>query len=282
MASRKYKPALFELLKTPRKGNEEGSLETPGWFYGRKKSDTEPARKETIVNKPAGKPTTSTNTEATKRYTFAQTARLPESFLTQKVTFTASYWLIGLAALTMLAAIMGAYILGQGNPPTSAPEIPADLKDIPSVEQLDQTFHTPSGQGFLPETQTPATSIAVTQPPVTTVLPTSSLDIPAAIAPAEGIVLAILTHKHERDLKPVQEYFTRNGVNTNIGRNKNGQFVLYSKETFLTTKATLRLRPRIVKLGANYNRDKPKTALGFNPDSFAGAYAMNSSDIEVF
>lgn len=278
MAGRKYKPALFELINTPRKGDEGGSLKTPGWFYGRTKSATEAAQKETIVNKSAGKPTA---TETTKRYTFTHAARLPESFLTQKVTFTASYWLIGLTALTMLTAIVGAYILGQGNPPTIVPEIPADLKNTPSAGQPDQTPLAPPNQEFSPATKTPPASPAVMLPSVTTTPPTPTADTPSAIAPAEGIVLTILTHEHVRDLQPVQAYFTRNGVNTNIGRYK-GQFVLYSKETFLTRSATLRLKPKVIKLGANYNKEKPKTALGFNPDSFTGAYTLNLRDIDDF
>ena len=287
MASGKYKPALFELVKPSKKPESGGTLATPKWFYTGKKVGTEPLRGEAVVTEtnapvaPADKAIATkaeipaSGDEATQRYRFSPSASMPEVLASRKVTITLSYWLLGLALLTLIAVVIGAYRLGQGNPPRIAPVGETTGTGVAPGEPASEM---PSE----PVAEVPAEQIA--EPIAPAAEPVEDLAAAAPTASAapgtrgEGITLIICSNTQLRNLKPVQQYFNTSGIDTRIGR-YGGRYVLYSSEVFESLEATKSLRAQVKELGMHYNDKKPRTAPRFKPETFASAYPVNTDRI---
>lgn len=290
MASGKYKPALFELLKTSKKPEGGDTLETPKWFYTGKKVRTEPLRQESVVTKtnaavaPADKTVASKaeippgGVEARQRYRFSPSASMPEGLSSRKLTITVSYWLLGLALLTQLVVVIGAYRLGQNNPPLfAAVDGPTDAGPTSSGPVTDLGSAPGAEQSLVQSSELAAQASGSTEDFEPQATPADTTIAPPGPS-AKEIALIICSDSQLRNLKPVQQYFNTSGLDTSIGR-YGKQYVLYSSQVFPSVEATRSLRAQVKALGMHYNDKKPRSAPIFQPDTFASAYTVNTDRI---
>ena len=302
MTTRKQTPALFELInKGPLRPDKKGRLATPKWFAKPKTppasdaaasvttTPSAPAPTPAAPAKPSTAPLPATRPTDTKPLTAGNMAspnigpRLPLfSLKPTKISFSVSYWLVGLAALAFIFIIVLAYRFGQidmqnrqadfGNAPPS----PALQQVAGANPQADVLSDAPKPATTPAQPAAPSAATAAVAPPVRAAgYPKVQPALDAApAAPPTGLCLILVTHKNPRDLSPVQAYFNTKGVSTEIGRmGKN--YVLHSQELFANRAAAQNLKELVARLGADYNRYKSPTAPGFNPETFSQAYLAN-------
>ena len=88
-------------------------------------------------------------------------------------------------------------------------------------------------------------------------------------------VIVIATYRSRNDLEPVQEYFARNGIETEIWL-RNNYFYLVTKDRFESTERRgadgYLVKERIKKIGADY--EAPSGYESFRPNLFQDVYGM--------
>lgn len=293
MATKKQTPALFELInKGPLRPDDKGRLATPKWFAKSKTppvsgapasvttAPTAPAPTPSAPAKPptAPLPATSpidTTTPATRPVAISSIGRrLPLlSLKPSKLTFSVSYWLIGLAALALIFIVLVAYRLGQINienrqtDHANAPPSPTMQAIADAAPQAAVLSGTPS-QPTPPAPPAAAADSATVQP-----APDQT-----PVSPRTGMCLILVAHSNPRDLSPVQAYFNTKDIRTAIGR-RGKNYVLYSQQLFPNSKAAEGLKAQVARLGKDYNRYKSPTAPVFKPETFSQAYLANIDSI---
>jgi len=117
---------------------------------------------------------------------------------------------------------------------------------------------------------------------VVTDLTTSQKPLVAKDLPVSGMCLIICGNRDSsRALRPVQEYFNKSGIPVEIGISE-GRYVVYTRQAF-ERKSSIdarKLKKNITLVGRKYNDNKPKGALLFGAETFAGAYAANVNRIK--
>ncbi len=295
MSGKKYKPALYELISKEQNHPGKGkTLETPSWFYTgqeTKKVNNETKAKESAKPAPSSKlikellngPTVSAHLN------------------NKQLEISASFWILGLVILGLILTHMVSYMLGQRNTVYEQPQVAITEDQQQPADPLSLVRQSPVRQNIYPEKSSQATSrppVAVTTPivkqepvkPVAVTIPvTSAPEVanktpePKPVLNTEGSLCYIMCgYESQRELRPVQEYFNKSGLDTEIGRFQ-GRYVLYTRLTFERKKSieAARLKDIIVKVGAKYNKNKPKGALGFGKDTFSGAFPVIKSNIKT-
>jgi hypothetical protein len=165
MAGRRYKPALYELLKKGAiKPDEKGKLQTPKWFYGRKSETVEPVRKGTlIVTKQAGEGTSSFPVKTVKppearpepqaapakpRETVGVKSAVKAFSLRwerKKLKVATPYWVAGLVLLGLLLSHLVMYRMGQSGeePVVAETEVEQNLRNAGPSADLDKVMNSP-------------------------------------------------------------------------------------------------------------------------------------------
>jgi len=287
MAGKKYKPALYELIgKGKVKPDDKGALVTPKWFYGEgeQQSETEPVRQEpkVIIHRgpqvertPEPKPqievseSTDAGAEPTKKEYGLH--------LGKQVRIWAPWWVMALSVLGLVLGFLVMYRIGQatvdraepasGEPAATNPVNPADTG--PSKE-LDTIRGGPVQKGLF---STP------TRPTTTPPLPSGQKPTTRTVA-AGSLCLILCGSDKQRDLIDVQEYFTKKGILTRIGR-MSDRYVLYTAQGVdsRADQQANRLKEQVGKLGDRYNVEKPRTATSFPGSTFKTAYWVNRNQV---
>jgi len=315
MSTKKYKPALIELVSKGTLKPRKGILGTPKWFYSGKSVEkpaaetpaktTPPPAKPVPITKPevfpTGKtgPDIATNTAlhvpADRKWQFGseKTAESPAILPGKKLQLNLSYWVIALVCLALFLSLLLMFRLGQRNrTPSPAPsaESAENTADTPASSSLEAIQNSQVRPDLIPDRSSAGIDVQP-RPPLSTILDTSlpapveeaKTPTPPVAAAAEteaGMCLQICYNPNRRDLLPVQEHFNKQGIDTLIGQVGN-VYILYSKQTFdkKNSEECLALKEKIKKTGANYNREKPASAVSYNPETFASAFPINVKDI---
>jgi hypothetical protein len=176
--------------------------------------------------------------------------------------------------------------LGQRSAGPAEPTETPSLPDAPVSSQLEEIQDSPIREDLLPENvvSEPIVKrevVQVSRPAeVVENAATASFSPTIPLEPEKGICLKICFNSNRRDLLPVQEHFSKNGIETLIGQNA-GVYILYSRQTFEKSSDAdfMVLKEKIKEVGAKYNSEKPAAAVSYLPNTFASAYAINVKDI---
>jgi len=274
MAGKRYKPALYELIGKGRvKPDDKGALGTPKWFYGEGEQEvkTEPVRQEpkVIIHRGPQIPL-AVGQEEVKEPETAESLMdtQPEKefglHLGKEVRIRAPWWAMVLAVLGLVLGFLVTYWIGQATadqaePTASRAGIDGGVSPGGSgpSKELDDIRNGPVQKGVLnlpnPKTTTPPG-------------PGGPKQNPPVRAVAEGSLCLILCGSDKRrDLIDVQEYFTKKGILTRIGR-LGDRYVLYTARGVDSQAEPLanQLKDQAATLGEGYNREKPRvTYLSF-------------------
>ncbi len=309
--SKKYKPALIELVSKGTLKPRKGILGAPKWFYSGKPAtkpaessvphETAPEPKTLPVVKPVILPTPEIQPEkensvgiqvpASRKWLFGSEKAVeePATQPRRKLKLSVSYWVIALVCLALFLGFLVMYRLGQMNRSPKPAVETENSADTPVSNQLEEIQNSPIREDLLSDH---ASADAGTQarPPVAVV---QEIDPPKETAGSEapappvvsaeteaGICLQICFNSNRRDLLPVQAHFSKNGIETLIGQ-IGEEYILYSKQTFEKKNSNeyVNLKEQIKKVGADYNREKPAAAVSYNSETFASAFAINVKDI---
>lgn len=287
MAYRKQKPALYELLNQGNlRPNRDGRIGTPRWFYSGRSTGTS-SRQDKAQNRPVDAPA-SPKPKAKKKLSFGGSEQI-EFSLTRKL-------LLAGGAVVVISHLI-AFWMGQSNKQEPSGTVVQEsqqaqmtLKDVRQSPVRQDIFpdDVPTPTKPRVEAVRPAHA-ALANPRVTMELPKPAIpeeqQRATAGEPAElqtGIALVLCGYRSERELRPVQQYFNQNGVPTEIGKRQGaGRYELYTQETF-DSRHNARLtavKRQIARLGQGYNNHRPKTALIFDPETFASAFPINVEDM---
>ena len=299
MSGRRYKPALYELVnRGPLKPDKKGSLRTPSWFYGEERGgagvQTPPATTSAPGARSAASPGGTVPVMGQPGAGGGVSPRARSSFAFETahrhVAMMLPYWAAALVVLGLLFSWAVFYRLGVGSgrgqaeTPASvgsvdtpaAPEVDERLREVarsqprPEVLGSAQPSGAESGTGAGPAGSTPVRS---TETPRYTAPIAGS---PGAVEPpaSQGAnVLVLCGTDNRRNLMTVQEFFTRQGFLTEIGRT-GGRYVLYTAEgsDSINSQQAQQFKRTAAQLGARYNTEKPAGAPIFTPNTFASAY----------
>lgn len=302
MHSKKYKPALYELIgKGQIKPSTKGGLKTPDWFYtGESKSavtdsEIKDSTAEPVVKKPLAE-------RFRPKLTMPNfTARLKE----RRLEISTNFWILSLVGLALILTHSVSFMLGQRNVANSHAENPViaaaapgfDAGSRPAQDTLASVMQTAIRPDIYParkpsalvkETLIPAVKSEQPAHRNAMAIDSSGMTEQRASRSAStqkstgGMCLIICGHPNSmRELRPVQAYFNKNGLPVEIGSFQ-GRYVVYTQLNFdkQNSREANMLREMVVKIGRNYNSKKPKGALGFGENTFAGAYAANIDRIK--
>lgn len=295
MSGRRYKPALYELVnRGPLKPDNKGSLRTPSWFYGedggaaagvqsRPATTNVPGASQGGVV-PAGQPGAGGGAGPRARSSFAfETAH-------RHVALMLPYWAAALVVLGFLFSWAVFYRLGvgsgRGQAETTASMGSADGSAGPDVdERLGEVLRSEPRPEVLGNAQ-PSGAESGARGGLAEPAPVRNTETPRYVAPIAGSppaveppvsrganVLVLCGTDNRRDLLTVQEFFSRQGLYTEIGR-ASGRYVLYSAEGCDSTNSqrAQEIKQMVAQLGARYNTERPSGAPIFTPNTFASAY----------
>ncbi len=300
MAARRDKPALFELVKKgPIKPDTQGALRTPRWFYGQAESpqtQVPPGQPEAPLPPPAKKHAAVSQRleqviehlhqhRSTTSAADAPTGRTAKE--SRRLTIVAPWWAAILAVLAFCLILLVAFQMGQTNGYRKAkmqasmalPLNPA--KDSTRTgDPLEGVRNSDVRSDMVPPA--PKTVNRLDSPKQTDANPAKT-DIAAAANAVQpiGNCLIVCGHKSWRELRDVQEFFTKNGIPTQIGR-LGENYVLFSEASYENPNQNEQaglLKEKVAQLGKNYNSEKPANAARFNPETFAGAYWAKMENI---
>jgi hypothetical protein len=284
MAGKRYKPALYELVGKGRvKPDDKGALVTPKWFYGdgEQQTETEPVRQEPKVIIHRG-PQVERSPEPQPRIEGSEStdagAELAKKEyglqLGKQVRIWAPWWVMALSVLGLVLGFLVMYRIGQATVDQAEPAATNSVNpaDTGPSKGLDTIREGPVQKGLFSTPTRPATT-----PP----LPSDQKQTPPAQTIATGSLCLILCGSDkQRDLIDVQEYFTKKGILTRIGRMSN-RYVLYTAQGVdsRTDQQANQLKEQVGKLGDRYNVEKPRTATSFPGSTFKTAYWVNRSQV---
>jgi len=280
MAGKGYRPALFELVrKGPLKPNQKGTLTTPKWFYNHKNKGTiEPLRRETKARDDQPQDFSADYVEDSTAY--PEPLERPESLLglhlaDKKLAFWAPYWAVGLFFMGLFLGFLVSFWLGQVSvrgtelavgQPSRAEANPGDIGEGSVQQEMlvppANPVHKPTAANGESQTanlgNAPGASVT---PPVTGDVGTGRN------------CLVMCSHSSQRELRPVQEYFSKKGVLTKIGR-LDGRYIVYCEEGADSPSSSEAdgFRLQMVEFGKRYNSEKPSGAASFPPSTFVSAY----------
>lgn len=293
----KYKPALFELIeKGQLKPNRSGAMSTPDWFYtGKKKKKTEtPESNDSEANNAFKSP-------RLKLRMPDFTARMKE----KRLEISTNFWIVSLVGLALVLTHLTSFMLGKrgtvepvaGNPTSlsAAMDIPAG-KSVPANKVIDRSElagirQSPVRQNIYPQRRKAApaakkttATASPTRRTVADVAKSQTLAVATKTAVTRGGDMCLIMCGHPdsiRALRPVQEYFNKKGIPVEIGRFQ-GRYIVYTRQNFAKQSGAdaVRLKEEIGRAGMEYNHNKPKGALGFGAETFAGAFAVNKNRIK--
>jgi hypothetical protein len=267
MAPKRDKPALYELMN-------KSSMATPAWFYGTRKADKSGSPATENAGQNAKKPS-----PAVAEGDGISVKRLAESCL----RLTVPYWVVALAVLALILALLIAFRMGQKQLLGSAPEPAGSQNDYARTEPQRRNETKPA---VIEPERSPARTPAGEKPD------TAGVGSPAAVigqidtgttaaAADAGQCLVLCGDSNRDNLVLVQKYFSDNGLNTFIGRFQ-GRYVLATQQKFDSSKSAdaIALKNRIETLGENYNEKRPAGAPIFTPKTFRQAYPVPAGSIE--
>jgi len=250
----------------------------------------------------------------------AATMRSVFDLAARRLGFSLPYWAVGVVVLGAVICLVLAFELGQargrrtsglaattgsasGKSPSAAdsgpePALQEIMKQPPQPGVLGRAQPLPAAGG--PSSPGGAQPGRASQPAGSTPGPTTEAAGPAPQAapgaagmgqPAAGgataagkgaFCLILCGDQNRRNLLAVQEYFTKAGVLTNIGR-AGSRYVLYADQGTDNSQSVeaQNLKRRVAELGGRYYRDKPKNAPTFVPSTFESAYWMSRSAITL-
>lgn len=300
MASKRYKPALFELVNSgPLKPNKRGALNPPRWFYGNKKrlgatqqstmhgpfTDGHVAKdKDTLAGatSPAEAVSQNVDHEATR-------AKMASGIFSHQLQVTVSTLVVALVALGLILLLLLTYYMGQrsGLAAANRSDSPSDISAAAGESANEGLADGRNGnihKKLAPSRPQEPVATKVEQPKQA-----SSISKPTAKPIRRpvgryrtGQCLWICFHSQKSVLLPVQNYFADNGIATLIGK-YDGKYVLCSDHTIESQHSTsaVQLKKQVAKIGASYDSNKPRAALGFDAGTFQGAYWINAGDIKI-
>ncbi len=282
MAGKGYRPALFELVrKGPLKPNQKGTLTTPKWFYKRKSEETvEPLRRETGQESIQQEDIPAVQEDDLSSSSMTESPERPESVIGlhlagKKLAFWAPYWAIGLVFMGLFLCFLVVFWLGQvsvrgtATSPERQMVAEAGLDEIQQgsvrPEVLDLSANLPGNVGSPPAAKQTVSNVTVSNTNLTN-------------GQDDQVVkgrncLALCSHSNRRELGSVQEYFSKKGVLTKIGR-FSGSYIVYCEEGTDRPSGyeAVNLRNRMIEIGKLYNKEKPSGAASFLPSTFESAY----------
>jgi hypothetical protein len=193
----------------------------------------------------------------------------------KKLALWAPYWAIGLAFMGLFLSFLVAFWLGQISvrgtgiavEPTSgaqasltevgAEPVQQELLDL-SANSVDKTKGANGARQTANLANAPGTSVA---PPVASDVGTGRN------------CLVVCSHSSQRELRSVQEYYSKKGILTKIGRFE-GSYIVYCEEGYDRSSSleANSFRDRMVEIGKRYNSEKPRGAAGFLPSTFGSAF----------
>ena len=290
MASRKYKPALFELVnRGPLKPNSQGSIKPPRWFYGGKRRSKAAAAKDREIS--------AHSSDAGPGMIAGDGTPAPESAFSaaigSQLQITLPYWALVVVALGLILLLVVAYSLGlragQGDTSKGLFEDQAALREAEPTAGLNDIRQGPVRQG-LAQIESP-TMVAT---PVTGAAEAPASSTPAAAAGASanrqptttparsGQSLVMCSDDTKGSLEPVREYFVGHGVGCAVGWDGH-RYVLCSDQTVESNRdaQAIQLKKLVDNIGKTYNSNRPDGAPSFTPSTFAGAYWANAQDIRL-
>ena len=274
MAGKRYKPALYELVGKGRvKPDDKGALVTPKWFYGEgeQQAVTEPVRQEPKViihrgpqveRSPEPKPTPQIEVSESTDEGAEPTEKEYGLQLGKQVRIWAPWWVMALSVLGLVLGFLVMYRIGQATvdqaePASSKPTAtnPVHPADTGPSKELETIRTGPVQKGLFSTPTRPATTP-----------PADGQEQTTATRPeATGSLCLILCGSDkQRDLIDVQEYFTKKGILTRIGR-MSDRYVLYTNQGVdsRTEQMANQLKEQVANLGNGYNTEKPRTAASF-------------------
>jgi hypothetical protein len=286
MAGKRYKPALYELVGKGRvKPDDKGALGTPKWFYGEGEQEvkTEPVRQEpkVIIHQGPRIPQPTMQQEVKEPETAESRQAQPEKefglHLGKEIRIRAPWWAMVLAVLGLVLSFLVTYWIGQATvdqagPTTSRAGMDGGVSpgDSGPSEELNNIRNGPVQKGVLnpPKPTTPPDPGKQEQKP------------PARIEATGSLCLILCGSDKRRDLIDVQEYFTKKGILTRIGR-LGDRYVLYTARGVDSLNETLakQLKDQAAKLGEGYNQEKNRTAASFPGSTFKTAYWVKKDAI---
>jgi len=287
MAGKKYKPALYELVGKGRvKPDDRGALVTPKWFYGEgeQQIETEPVRQEpkVIIHRGPQVPPPEVQEESKEadETLEAQTEKDYGLHLGKNIRIWAPWWVVGLTVLGLVLGFLVTYRIGQATgdqaKPTSsnAGLTPSGSPgDTGPSEELKKIRNGSVRQGILNLPKPKPTTLS-------TETGGQNQGRPARTVTIGSLCLILCGSDKRRDLIDVQEYFTKKGILTRIGRLEN-RYVLYTAQGVdsRTGSQASQLKNRVATLGDGYNQEKPRTATSFPGSTFKTAYWVKRTAI---
>jgi len=307
MAAKKSRPALIELI-------DKGSISTPGWFYGKKKSRLQQLRKGTAVTEPSEPAIPSYETKAASPTVESVSGSAPDSVIRSapepvirsapkawleltedKLVLSLSYWkVLPLVVLGLILALLIAYRLGQGS--VSGTDTAADTTttantDIDTKEPLNNAQSgTTLGDSSSQEVRKDLIgnrTIAVKPSSVDNT--TEKVEIEKAAAntamaaitpPQTGLCLIMCGHRDKNVLEPVRRYFNDNGLATVVGLYGRGYVLVHARSVQKTTShEAAAIQQRVIELGNQYEQNKPRGAAGFAA-AWKSPYFVRTSDVQ--
>ena len=125
------------------------------------------------------------------------------------------------------------------------------------------------------ETASTGPVLEETSEPVESETATAKIQEQSPLVSGGDNVIVVATYRNRNDLEPVQEYFARNGVETEIWL-RNNYFYLVTKQRFESTERRgtdgYLVKQKIKKIGADYKA--PSGYESFRPNLFQDAYGM--------
>ena len=199
------------------------------------------------------------------------------------------YWAAGLVVLGLVFSLLVAYRIGRSGDggPSAEPvsvtdEEPAAEQSRQELSEVRQSAPRPEILGLArpteqqpgPEMTTPGPARADAEATGSPVAPTRPSE--TRVAAATGTyVLVMCGSSDRRDLLPVQEYFSKQGLLTLIGRT-GSRYVLHSAAGVESTRSAEagKLKQLVERYGARYNDEKPASAPSFTAKTFETAFWM--------
>lgn len=290
MGSKKYKPALYELLDRGNlKPDSKGVIRTPKWFYTGSREEeptknsgfepSKPVTQEPVADKPIRRKL---------QFSGPWARKVVEVVSRDRFEISASRWVLLMVGVGLLLTHLVTFKIGQ----QSGSQSTGSAKVVPGSEEGSGNFGDiqkaairpgvlegvglPGGKKEEAVSKAPLKIESTMKPKIAAVKSIPSVS-------AGGQVLILCGHSSERELRPVQAHFSKQNFGTAIGR-FGGRYVLYSSQTFgsKTDQSALVLRQRAGAIGRTYNSLKQAGALGFDEETFMGAFPVNLDRIQKF
>jgi len=276
MAGKGYRPALFELVrKGPLKPNQKGTLTTPKWFYNRKSDGMVESQHRETEARGVGQQDISAQYDEDS--VECPSPDRPESIVglhlaDKKLALWAPYWAIGLVFMGLFLGFLVVFWLGQNS--VRRTEM-ATFEPSRVEASLEEIREGPVQRGVLDLSANSVDNIgsatAERQAASMANVPNTNMTAGQSSDVVKGRNCLVLCSSSQRELRSVQEYFSKKGVLTKIGR-FNGSYIVYCEEGADRPSESGSFRNRMVDIGKRYNSEKPRGAASFPPSTFDTAY----------